>query len=76
MKQLLETIIYALVDEKDEVVITEETDKEGNTVFKITAAQNDVGRIIGKSGNTITAIRRILRAYAIKLNKRVTVDVL
>lgn len=76
MKQLLETIIYALVDEKDEVVITEETDREGNTVFKITAAQNDVGRIIGKSGNTITAIRRILRAYAIKLNKRVTVDVL
>lgn len=76
MKQLLETIIYALVDEKDEVVITEETDKEGNTVFKITAAQNDVGRIIGKNGNTITAIRRILRAYAIKLNKRVTVDVL
>ena len=76
MKQLLETIIYALVDEKDEVVITEETDREGNTVFKITAAQNDVGRIIGKNGNTITAIRRILRAYAIKLNKRVTVDVL
>lgn len=76
MKQLLETIIYALVDEKDEVIISEETDREGNTVFKITAAQNDVGRIIGKNGNTITAIRRILRAYAIKLNKRVTVDVL
>ncbi|HPY97502.1 MAG: hypothetical protein BWX78_01785 [Firmicutes bacterium ADurb.Bin099] len=76
MKELLETIVFALVDEKDQVVITEEEDKEGNTVFKISAASNDVGRIIGKNGNTITAIRKILRAYAVKQRKRVIVDVL
>ena len=76
MKELLETIVFALVDEKDQVVITEEEDKEGNTVFKISAASNDVGRIIGKNGNTITAIRKILRAYAVKQIKRVIVDVL
>ena len=76
MKELLETIVFALVDEKDQVVITEEEDKEGNTVFKISAASNDVGRIIGKNGTTITAIRKILRAYAVQQIKRVIVDVL
>ncbi|HHT94640.1 MAG TPA: KH domain-containing protein [Clostridia bacterium] len=76
MKELLETIVFALVDEKDQVVITEEEDKDGNTVLKISAAPNDVGRIIGKNGNTITAIRKILRAYAVKQRKRVIVDVL
>lgn len=76
MKQLLETIIYALVDDKDQVVITEESDKDGNTVFKISASHNDVGRIIGKNGNTINAIRKIVRAYAIKLRTKVNVDVL
>lgn len=75
MKELLETIVFALVDEKDQVNITEEEDKDGNTVFKISASPNDVGRIIGKNGNTITAIRKVLKAYAIKLRKRVTVDV-
>ena len=76
MKELLETIVFALVDEKDQVNITEEEDKDGNTVFKISASPNDVGRIIGKNGNTITAIRKVLNAYAKKKKKRVTVDVL
>ncbi|HOD93577.1 MAG TPA: KH domain-containing protein [Clostridia bacterium] len=76
MKQLLETIVFALVDDKDQVVISQEEDNDGNTIFKISASSNDVGRIIGKNGNTITAIRKVMKAYAIKLRKRVTVDVL
>ncbi len=76
MKELLETIIYALVDDKDQVHISEEVSNNGEITFKITADSNDVGRIIGRNGNTITAIRKVMRAYAIKLRKRVNVDVL
>jgi hypothetical protein len=76
MKKLLEAIIYALVDNKDQVVIDEQEDEDGNVILKISAAESDLGKIIGKSGNTITAVRKIIKAYAMKLKKKVTVEVL
>lgn len=63
MRELLEYIVKSLVSKPDEVVIEEET-LEGAINFKLTVSSEDMGLIIGKSGQTIRAIRRLLSARA------------
>ena len=69
MKELVETIAKALVDDPSQVKATEELEEETN-VIKLTVAQEDMGRIIGKEGRTAKAIRTLLNAVSTKDNKK------
>ena len=75
MKEILETIIYNLVEDKDAVEI-KELEGEQSVVFEVKVAQNDMGKVIGKQGKLATAIRALMKAVASKNNKRVTIEFL
>ena len=74
MGSLVEVIAKALVTRPDEVQVTEETDGK-NIVVKLKVADEDIGKIIGKSGRIAKAIRTVVKAAAIKQNLRVTVEI-
>jgi hypothetical protein len=75
MKQLLEYIIPNIVNHPEDVVI-QEVEVNGLTTLTIKVNQEDMGRVIGKSGKVIKAIRQIGRIIAIKKGIRVNIDVL
>ncbi|MBQ6449409.1 KH domain-containing protein [bacterium] len=76
MKELIEYILKSLVAYPDEIQVDEQTDADGVIVYSISANQEDYGRIIGRQGNLIQAIRVITRARAIKQHQRVMVRVM
>ena len=73
-KDLLEYIVKNLVENKD-VVSVDEIQNEEKLVLKLHVATEDMGRIIGKEGRIIKAIRELIYSYAMKNHQRVTVDV-
>ncbi|NQT30215.1 MAG: KH domain-containing protein [Candidatus Saganbacteria bacterium] len=75
MKELVEYIVKALVDNPDQVVVNE-TSGESVTIFEIKAAPEDVGKVIGREGRIANSIRAIVKAAAAKQNKKVTVEIL
>lgn len=75
MKDILETIIVNLVDNKEEVSINEKQDKQG-IVFEVKVAESDMGKIIGKQGKTAKSIRTVMKAISSKEKKKVTVEFL
>ncbi len=74
-KELVEYLAKSLSDYKDEVEVVE-TKEEERIIVKVYARKEDMGRLIGKDGRIIKAIRNIVRAKAIKENQRVSVDIL
>ena len=75
MKDLLEFLTRSLVEEPDAVVV-EEFEEDGDLVYEITVAEGDLGRVIGKGGRVANAIRAIAKAAAVRLDRRVIVDIL
>jgi uncharacterized protein len=75
MKQLVEMLVKALVDNPDKVDIREITG-EKNVMFEVRVSEEDVGKVIGKSGKTINALRTIMRAATSKENKKVIVEII
>lgn len=73
MKDILETIILNLVDNKDAVEI-KELDGEKSVVFEVKAADGDMGKIIGKQGRLAKSIRTVMKAVATKEQKKVSVE--
>jgi predicted RNA-binding protein YlqC (UPF0109 family) len=73
MGSLVEVIAKALVTKPDEVLVTEETDGR-DIIVKLKVADEDIGKIIGKSGRIAKAIRTVVKAAAIKQNLRVSVE--
>ena len=73
MKEILETIITNLVEEKDAVEVNE-VEGTQSIVFEVKVADSDMGKIIGKQGRIAKSIRTILKAIASKENKRATVE--
>ena len=67
MGSLVEVIAKALVTKPDEVLVTEETDGR-DIIVKLKVADEDIGKIIGKSGRIAKAIRTVVKAAAIKQN--------
>lgn len=76
MKDLLEKIIKSIVDKKDDVKLFESTNAEGEIVLNFSVAPEDTGKIIGKEGKIIKAIRTIIRVLAIREGKRVNIDLI
>ena len=74
MTNLVETIARSLVDNPEEVVVTETSDKYGS-VIKLSVASEDMGKVIGKQGRIAKAIRTVVKAKAVKENKNVTVEI-
>ena len=72
MKELVEMIASALVDNPDEVVVTE-TETENEIVLKLSVAPADMGKVIGKQGKIAKAIRTVVRASASKSDKKILV---
>jgi uncharacterized protein len=75
MTELLEFLVRALVEDPSAVVV-EELEEEGDLVYEITVAEDDLGRVIGKGGRVANAIRTIAKAAAVRLDRRVIVDIL
>ena len=74
MRELVEVIAKALVDNPDEVVVTEK--EEGKTlVLELKVAESDMGKVIGKQGRIAKAIRSVVKAAAAKEDKKVIVDI-
>jgi predicted RNA-binding protein YlqC (UPF0109 family) len=74
VSEFLEFVIRQLVEFPDEVLITQGVDGEV-VFFKVEVRKSDIGRVIGKNGHTIHAIRNIMDAAASRHNQRVAVDV-
>ena len=72
MKKALEYIVAQIVDEPDKVEIAEIED-QGIINFSITVAPSDMGKIIGKNGKVIRAIRNVVKISAIKQNKKINI---
>ena len=75
MKELLEFVVKSLVDHPDEVVVNE-IEGDNSTVLELSVASSDMGRVIGKGGRVINAIRSIVEVRATKEGKRVAVELL
>jgi predicted RNA-binding protein YlqC (UPF0109 family) len=75
MKELIELIAKALVDNPSQVSVTE-IEGEQTTVLELRVAQEDLGKVIGKQGRTARAIRTILGASGMKLRKRFVLEIL
>lgn len=75
MKELVEFIAKALVDEPDQVRVTE-IEGEKITVIELRVAPGDLGKVIGKQGRTVRSIRTLLNATATKLRKRAVLEIL
>lgn len=74
MKELLTLIVKAIVDNPEEVVVTE-TDSHQTSVFEVKVAKSDMGKLIGKQGRNISAIRLIVSSASAKLKKRAIFEV-
>lgn len=75
MRELIEYLAKALVDHPEEVSINK-IDGEKTTIFELKVAREDVGKIIGRGGRIIKAIRILLNAASAKSEKRVILEVL
>ncbi|HEX6852539.1 MAG TPA: KH domain-containing protein [Candidatus Polarisedimenticolaceae bacterium] len=75
MKELLELMAKALVDQPEAVEVRE-VEGEQTTVLELRVAQDDLGKVIGKQGRTARSIRTILSAAGMKLRKRVVLEIL
>ena len=75
MKELVEVIAKSLVDNPDEVVVTEK-DTGRSLVLELKVASSDMGKVIGKQGRIAKAIRSVVKAAASKEDKKVIVDIL
>ena len=73
MKEILKTIISNLVDDKDAVEINQ-VDGEKSITFEVKVAEGDMGKVIGRQGRLAKSIRTIMKAFASKEHKKVSVE--
>lgn len=75
MKELLIIIAKSLVDNPDAVVVNEITG-EHSIILELKVAEEDMGKVIGKQGRIAKSIRTVIKAAAIRENKRVVVEII
>lgn len=75
MKKLVETIVLSLVDDVSQVKIIPSV-RDGYDVLTVLVAEGDVGRVVGKDGRIVNALRTVVKAGAAKSQQRVSVEVL
>ncbi|MBI3742883.1 MAG: KH domain-containing protein [Chloroflexi bacterium] len=75
MKELIEYIAKSITDNPDAVKVTESTDEEGRVVIRLEVAQEDKGKVIGRQGRVVQAMRTLLRVAAVKKGARVNLEI-
>ena len=75
MKEVLEIIAKALVDNPDMVNITEITNEDETVTLELRVAEGDMGKVIGKQGRIAKALRTVVKAAASRENRKVSVDI-
>ena len=75
MKEMIETIAQALVDQPDLVSVTE-IDGVHTSILELKVAKTDIGKVIGKKGRTASALRTILSAVSAKTKKRTVLEII
>ena len=75
MEDLLAYLARALVDHPDQVSVDSYGEEDGSLVLELHVAEDDVGKVIGRNGRTINALRIVVRASSVRLGRRVLVDV-
>ncbi len=76
MRELLEFLARSLVADPDAVEVTEVEEIDGEVVLELVVAEDDLGRVIGRSGRVANALRSVMKAAATREEKRVVVDIL
>jgi predicted RNA-binding protein YlqC (UPF0109 family) len=75
VKELLEYLARALVDEPEAVSVESFEEDDGTVVLELTVADDDVGKVIGRGGRTINSLRSVVKASAVRHERRVLIDV-
>jgi len=75
LKELLDYLARSLVDHPDEVEIEEFEEDDGTLVLELTVADEDYGKVIGRGGRTANALRLVVKAAAVREDRRVLVDI-
>lgn len=75
MKELLEYLARELVDDPDAVSVEEFEEDDGTLVLELSVAEDDYGKVIGRGGRTANALRLVVKAAAVKEDRRVLVDI-
>ena len=73
LRAVVETVVRALVDDPEAVRVTE-TERRGMTVLELTTAPGDMGKIIGRQGRTVSALRTLVSVTAEKHGRRAQLD--
>ena len=74
-RELLEYLSKAIVDRPEKVKVEEFEEDDGTLVLELSVAQEDYGKVIGRGGRTAQALRTVVKAAAVKDNRRVLVDI-
>ena len=75
MEEVLEYLVRCLVDEPDEVSVERFEEEDGTLVLELHVAEDDAGRVIGRGGRTVAALRSVMKACSVKQGRRVFLDV-
>ena len=75
MKELLEYLARSLVEQPDSVRVEAFEEEDGTLVLELSVADDDYGQVIGRGGRTANALRTLVKAAAVKENRRVLVDI-
>ena len=75
MRELLDYLVRALVDTPDRVQIEEFEEDDGTLVLELSVDDDDYGQVIGRGGRTAQALRTVVKAAAVKDNRRVLIDI-
>jgi hypothetical protein len=75
VRELLLYLVSALVERPEEVKVEEFVEDDGTLVLELSVADDDYGMVIGRGGRTAQAIRTVVKAAAVKDNRRVLVDI-
>ena len=75
MEELLAYLARALVDEPEAVEVESFEEDDGTVVLELRVAEGDAGKVIGRGGRTVAALRNVIKACSVKQGRRVLVDV-
>lgn len=75
LRELLEYLAEGLVDEPEEVAVEQFEEDDGTLVLELSVADDDYGKVIGRGGRTAHALRTVIKAAAVGVNRRVLVDI-
>jgi predicted RNA-binding protein YlqC (UPF0109 family) len=74
-RDLLEELARGLVDEPESVSVEAFTEDDGTVVLELAVAEDDYGKVIGRGGRTAHALRTVVKAAAVREQRRVLVDI-